>query len=96
MRHAQHLRALAQVAQLPTDDLGHRAADAGIDLVEHHAQRRGLGRRRHLHGEADARQFAAGGDLGEALGRLPGIGAHQKFDVVAAVGGELGLAWLRR
>ena len=26
---------------LPADDLGHRAADAGIDLVEHHGQRAG-------------------------------------------------------
>ena len=37
MRHAQHLSALAELAQLAADDLGHRAADAGVDLVEHHA-----------------------------------------------------------
>ena len=55
MSHAQHLDALAQVAQLPTDDFGHRPADAGVDLVEHHAQGGGFGRRRHLHCEADAR-----------------------------------------
>ena len=49
--------------------------------------------RRHLNCETDARQFAAGGDLGETLGRLPGIGAHQEFDLIAAVGGEFRFAW---
>ena len=37
---AQHLRALAERPQLPADDLGDRAADAAVHLVEHHAHGR--------------------------------------------------------
>ncbi len=50
---------------------------------------RGLGRRRDLNRETDARQLAAGGDFGEALERLPGIGAHQEFDLIAARRAEI-------
>ena len=43
VRDAQHLALLAELAQRPADGLGHRAADAGVDLVEHQrADRRGL------------------------------------------------------
>ena len=41
-----------------------------------------------LDGEADAREFAAGGDLCETLQRLTGIRAHYEFDVVDSVRGE--------
>ena len=59
MRHAQHLGAFAQIAQLPADNFGHRAAYACVHLVEHHAQGVRLGGGGHLHGETDARQLAA-------------------------------------
>ena len=36
-------------------------------------------RRDYLNREADSRQFAAGGNLDERLGRLTGIGAYQKL-----------------
>ena len=70
VRDAQHLRALAERAQLATDDFRDAAADAGVDFVEHQAgQRVGL-RRGDLDREADARQFAAGSDFRERPGRL--------------------------
>ena len=70
VRHAQHLRPLAERAQLAPDDFGHAAADTRIDFVEHQAgQRVALGRG-DLDREADARQLAARGDFRERPRRL--------------------------
>ena len=83
VRHAEHLSAIAERAQLPTDDFGDAAADARVDFVEDEA---GQGIALHcgdLDREADARQFATRGDLGQRPRRLPGIGADQEFDLVA-------------
>ena len=45
VRDAQHLAALAERAQLAAHDLRDRAADAGVDFVEHHAARLARGAR---------------------------------------------------
>ena len=71
--------------QLPADHLGDGAADARIDFVEHQAgQVRGL-HRRDLQREADARQLAARGHLGQRPRRLPRVGADEELDVVVAL-----------
>ncbi len=80
---------VAQAAQLAADDLGHRAADARVDFVEHHA-RRGGARAAHLHGQRQARQLAAGGDLRDRARRLAGVGADAEFHPVGAVRRRLG------
>ena len=69
VRHAQHLAAGAEGAQLPADDLGDGAADAGVDLVEHHAAR--LAPAAHDTCTASDRrdELAAGGHLGERARR---------------------------
>jgi hypothetical protein len=90
MRHADDLTAFAERAQLPAHDFGDRAADAGVDLIEDHAARVARGAR-HLHGERQARELSARGNLGERPQRLPGIGGDAKFDLVDAVHGGLGL-----
>jgi hypothetical protein len=73
VRHAQHLSALAELAQLPADDFGHRAADAGIDLVEHHAERRGLGGGGHLHARLMRDSSPPEATLARLLGGCPGL-----------------------
>ena len=54
MGHAQRLSRCAQRTQLLPDDVGHRAADAGIDFVEDHGGHRVQPERRHLDGERNA------------------------------------------
>ena len=67
------------------DDLGDRAADAGIDFVEHHRRHRIEAQRGDLDRQRDARQLAAGGDLAQRPRRLAGIGGDQEFDAFAAL-----------
>jgi len=83
---AQHLAAVAELAQLATDDLGDAAANAGIHLVEYEAGARRAARCGDLHGEADAGEFAAGGDARDGLDRLARICAHEEFDALRSVG----------
>jgi len=59
MRHAQHLRALAERAQLTSDDFRDTATDAGVDFVEHQTRQRVRLCGGNLDREADARQLAA-------------------------------------
>jgi hypothetical protein len=93
VRHAQHLPGHSEHAQLPTDHLGHRAADPGVHLVEHEAGQVERIQRGHLQREADARELAAGGDLGQRAGRLARVRAHQEFDFVRTkLGGLAGIA----
>jgi heat-inducible transcriptional repressor len=82
--HAQHLALFTEGTQLLPDDFGHRAADPAVDLVEHHRRHGIEAERRHLDRQADPRQFAAGGDLAQRPRRLPGVGANQEFDLLAA------------
>ena len=81
---AQHLAARAQRPQLPADDFGHGATDAGIDFVEHHAAPF-VGHAGHLHGQRQARQFAARGHLGQRAQRLARIGGDAELDLVQSM-----------
>ena len=81
---AKHLGAPAQFSELPSHYFGNAAADARVHLVKHTAPGH-PGRGGHLYGKSNARQFAAGSHIGEALQGLAGIGADQKFDVIAAL-----------
>ena len=87
---AQHLPALPEGVQQAANGVGDFAADAGVDFVEDDGRRRGRGfvQAGDFDGEADAREFAAGGDFGERLQGLTGVGAEGVGDVVAAVRGR--------
>ena len=63
MRHRHHLHLAGQPRQPRADGIGHRAADAGIDFVEHQRRRRAPVRQHDLQRQQEPRQLAAGGDL---------------------------------
>jgi nitrate reductase alpha subunit len=48
MRHGHHLHPLGEPCEARADGVRHRAADPGIDLVEHQRRRRALVRQHHL------------------------------------------------
>ncbi|MND90537.1 hypothetical protein D3C80_826240 [compost metagenome] len=82
----QHLAAFAQATQQLTDDLCRWPADTHVDFVEYQGRdARGL-RGDHLDRQADPRQLATGGNLGQGLERLPGVGADQQLDLFQALG----------
>ena len=83
--HRQHLHAGGELGQPHADGVGHGAADAGVDLVEHQSRRRAAVGEHHLERQQEARQFAAGGDLHQRPGPRAGIGLHPEFDPVDAV-----------
>ncbi len=84
--HAKHLALLAEPPQRFADRLRHRAAHACVDLVEHErGDRRGF-RRHQLERQADARELAAGGDLGERPQGQAGMGSHFVLDIFGAHG----------
>ena len=82
--YAEHLPARTQRAQFLAHDFRHGAADAGIHFVEHHGARR-AGQAGHLYGQRQARQFAAGGDLGQWPQRLAGVGRNAEFDLIQSM-----------
>ena len=89
MGDAQHLLPAADLGQLLRHLLGRPAADAGVHLVEHQ-RADGLLLCQHVfQGQHDPGQLAAGGDPGDGLQILPGVGGHQEPDGVAAVGARL-------
>ena len=55
------------------DGVRHRAADAGVDLVEDQRRRRAAIGQRHLQRQHEARELAAGRDLHQRPGRVPGL-----------------------
>src|SRR6476661_2982069 len=65
VRHAEHLALRTKIAELAPNDFGDRAADAGIDFVEHHRADRIEAERRDFEREADARKLAARRDLAQ-------------------------------
>ena len=69
MGDAQYLPVLAEGVQQAANGVGDFAADAGVDFVEDDGRRwrRGFVEAGDFDGEADAREFAAGGDFGERL-----------------------------
>src|SRR3989454_1569150 len=85
---AEDLAAPAEPAELAADDLGHGAADAGIDLVEDERGAPLLGGGEGLEGEHDARQLAARGHAGERARLLARVRREEELDVVPALGAE--------
>ena len=73
MGDRQHLHALGKPRQPLADGVRHRAADAGVDLVEDQRRRRAAIGERHLQRQQEARQLAAGRDLHQRAGRVPGL-----------------------
>ena len=91
MRDRDHLRALREPRQPHADGVGDRAADAGIDLVEHQRRRRAAIGQHHLERQQEARQLAAGGDLHHRPRPRAGIGLHPELDAIDAVRARRGL-----
>ena len=87
---AQHLAFAAQGAQFLAHDFGDRAADAGVDFVEDHRRHGIEAQGGHFDGQADARQFAARGDLAQRPRRLAGVGGDQEFAAFGALWGGAG------
>ncbi len=85
MGHGERLHAPPEPRQPHPDGVGHRAAHAGVDLVEHQGGRRTLVGDHHLEGEQEARELAAGGDLHQRSRLGARIGAHPEFDAIDAV-----------
>jgi hypothetical protein len=86
--------ARCQRPQLAADDLGHRAADAGVDLIEDHA--RGACWLQVTCTASDRRASSPpGGDLGHRARRRAGIGADLKLDLIDAVRGWFGAVGCR-
>ena len=85
MRHRHHLHLGGEPRQPRADGVGHRAADAGIDFVEHQRRRRAAIGQHHLERQQKARKFAAGGDLHQRSRPRAGIGLHPELDAVEAV-----------
>ncbi len=65
VRDAQHLELPSQGLQAASDDVGHRAADAGVDLVEDQCLTRRVRGGQRLQGQHEPRQFAPRGDPGQ-------------------------------
>ena len=59
VRDAEHLPALADPLQQPSDGFGDTAADAHVDLVEDQHGDAGHIGERDLHGERETRELAA-------------------------------------
>ena len=83
MRNAEDLMLRRQFSQHSTHALCDRAADAGVDLIEH--QGRWARAQDETEGQHRAGEFAARGDLGQRLGVMARVGGEQECDVVAGV-----------
>ena len=83
--HRDHLHAGGEPRQPRADRVGHRAADAGVDLVEHQRRRRAASRPAPPSAPAGSAQLAARGDLHQRPGPGAGIGLHPELDAVDAV-----------
>ena len=85
MGHAQHLLGAADAGHFLGHLLGGPAGHAGVHLVEHHGAHLILLRQDVLHGQHDAGQLAAGGDLVDGAQLLAHVGGHQEPHLVHAV-----------
>jgi hypothetical protein len=85
MRHRHHLDLAGQPRKPRADRVRHRAADAGIDFVEHQRGRRAAVGQHHLERQQEARQLAAGGDLHQRARLGARIGLHPELDAVDAL-----------
>ena len=83
----------AKPGEPQADRIGDRAADAGVDLVEHQRRRRAAVGQHHLQRQQETRQLAARGDLHQRTRPRAGIGLHPELDPVDAVrSGAAGVA----
>ncbi len=80
--HGHHLHLAGEAREPRADGVGHRAADPGIDFVEHQRRRRAAVGQHHLERQQEARQFAAGGDLHHRPRPGARIGLHPELDAV--------------
>ena len=85
VRHRHHLDLAGEPRQTRADGVGYRAADPGVDLVEHQCWCRALVGQHHLQRQQEARQLAAGGDLHHGTCAGAGIGLHPELDAVDAL-----------
>ena len=85
MRHRHHLHLAGKPRQPRADRVRHRAADAGIDFVEHQRGRRAAIGQHDLERQQKARQLAAGGDLHHRARLGARIGLHPELDAVEAL-----------
>ncbi len=86
---ADDLPLAGQFAQLAADDFRHPSADAHIDLVEYQGGNGRAAGADHLDRQADARQFAARGDLAQGPERLAGVGADHELGLFQSLTGEI-------
>ena len=93
--NTQYLRVAAQLAQQAPDNFGDTAADAHVDFIEDQAGHGEVAGADHLDGQADPRQFTAGGHLAQRFQGLAGIGGEQEFDVLEPVGAGVAFAQAR-
>ena len=78
MGDAQHLLMTADAGHLLSHLLGGPAADTGVHLVKHHGGHMILLAEDVLHGQHNAGQLAAGGDLVDGLQLLAQVGGHEE------------------
>ena len=83
--HRQHLHVRAEPRQPHSDGIGHRAANPGVDFVEHQRRRRTAIGQHDLQRQQEPRQFAAGGDLHQRPRLGARVGLHPELDAVDAV-----------
>ena len=86
MGHGDHLHLVGEPREPLPDRVRDRAADPGVDLVEHQRRRRAAIRQHDLEREQEARELAAGGDLHQRPRPRARIGLDPEFDAVDAVG----------
>ena len=83
--HGHHLHLAGESRQPGTNGVSHRAADAGVDLVEHQSGRRAAIGQHHLERQQKPRQLAAGSDLHQRSRPRAGIGAHPELDAIEPI-----------
>ena len=88
VRDAEHLAMARDVGDGAADDLGDRAADAGVDLVEDVEAGRALLGEHALQREQRARELAAARDLAERARVLALVRRDEELDAIDAARGE--------
>src|ERR1019366_5168885 len=103
MGHAEDLLAAAEGFELLADGFGGAASDADVDFVEDEGAGGwillvgfgGILFDGDFEGQHYAGHFAAGGDFGEGLERLAGVGGDAALDFIPAGGCPVGVGSLR-
>ncbi len=87
---AQDLLPRGHRLELPAHHLGDPAADAGVHLVEHEREPRGIGAHDGLEPQHDARQLPTGGDARQRTQLLSGVRGEQELRPLESPLGPLG------